>query len=343
MAWNTQGQTGNQNVNNPFQRTGLSPFSDEYKQQHMREIAASNGVPQQGQYAISQANKIRGYSDLPVDLGNSGWWNEGDTSKRDDYNRAVDAINKSGRINEGESFNQIDRATTIPWFDGNPENASYRGSYATGNSSYANAFNDYLKSGNNWSTFSNNMGNAYKNALDRQSTDAFNTWKDQYMNMDFSGLVDARNQELYDNAKSKIDRDYARGYLNNTGYQSALNALNADMPTNRDMLDMESTALQDKWNTDARQLISQNMPTSDWVSNYNNLKRDTWDMTNAWDALNKYSQGVNEDFFKAGLLSNVYNPKTYVATGASNQGFYNPYESIARDRKRKLYDSIGEY
>lgn len=306
--------------------------------QNPEQVYANNGVPQQGQYAISQAGDIRGYSDKPVDLGNSGWWNDYDTSRKDDYNQAVNAINKSGRIYEGESFPTIGLAEEINWFDGNPENKSYRGSYATGNNPYANAFNNYLNSGMNWNDYSNAYSKSYSNDLDKQSQGLFDNWWSG-KNMDFGSLVDQRNQELYDNAKAKVDRDYARGYLNNNGYQQALDELNSQKSYNRNLLDMESTALQDKWTTDAKQAIVQNFPKGDWISNWGKA----WDTTDALKALDNYGQGVNEDFFKAGLVSNSYDPGAYVATGAANQGLYNPYAYTGVNRKRKLFDSIGEF
>lgn len=318
--------------------------------QNPSQVYANNGVPQQGQYAISQADGVRGYSDKPVDLGNSGWWNDHDTSTVDNYNKAVAAINKSGRIYEGEGFNGPSYAQTIGWFDGNPENKSYRGDYMSGNSSYANAFNDYL-SGNRgygslnsgWDNFANNAAGAFSKAINRGTEGLMDNWSNQYMNMDFDSLVDRKNEEQYNDAKGKLDRDLARGYLNNAGYKMALDELNANKSHNRNLLGMESTALQDKWNTDARQLIADNTPTGDWISNYNNIINNTWDWSDASKALDNYGQGVNENYFLGGLNSNSYDPDTYRAYGAVNQGLYNPYQSAGVGRKRKLFGGIGEF
>ena len=319
--------------------------------------------------------------------------NKTNTAKYNQYNNALNTVNDAARGLEGESFNTLGGTKAVdvevPKLNTRKIRSpmyitDYYGDYAdtnaNENSSYANLLNDYFKgtgygsakgiglqSGGKWDDYAKNTANAYQKAMDTASNQLKDYGYQNYLkNYDygvtdsgFGGLVDQRNESMFNDAKAQLDRDKARGYLNNAGYQTALNALMDNTAYNRGLLVNEGMSQYDKWNTDMDQIRTQGFDTgldslsanaNNYMKNYNAMTGGNMAGLGSYgttlDSLNNYGQNINNDAFLAALTSNTYDPSTYVATGAEHQGVYNPFNrgqfNVGR-RKRMTLNSIGEY
>ena len=298
-------------------------------------------------------------------LGTTGWWNNYDTSFPNRFNDAVNQVNAAGRKQYGNDWNNIQGAKDIGWYDGNPSNHDWYGSYAKGNTSYDNALNDYINGnrgwGNlndtDWNTFASGMQNAYDNqlsSLNNNLMDYQDSKLDNYrVGTDYTNnLIDTRNQELYNNALSKLNRDRDRGYLSDVGYQTALDALNNQIAVNRNMLNTEAQNWYNQAYDDLGQIRTENWwnpMAGNALMNYNDLIGGTLGNNAAYgntlSAIDDYANArLNDDYFLSSLLSDSYNPDEYSATGAEQQGLYNPDFGFTAPRRSRLrYNSIGEY
>ena len=316
-----------------------------------------------------------------------------DTTKYNQYNNALNAVNNAARGLQGESFNSLGAGSAVGGMERHKHKAksdthSYFTDYygdmadtgANENSSYANLLNDYfngtgygpakgigLQSGGSWDDYAKNTANAYQKAMDTASNQLKDYGYQNYLkNYDygttdsgFGGLVDQRNESMFNDAKAQLDRDRSRGYLNNAGYQTALNALMDNTAYNRGLLTNEGMSQYDKWNTDMNQIRTQGFDSgldslsanaNNYMKNYNVMTGGNMAGLGSYgttlDSLNNYGQNISDDAFLAALTSNTYDPSTYVATGAEHQGVYNPFNrgqfNVGR-RKRMTLNSIGEY
>lgn len=315
-------------------------------------------------------------------------------AKYDQYNNALNALNDAGRAAYGEDFNTIGKGFTEGYATRNKHKARsdthqyhtrYGGDYAdvnaNENSSYANMLNDYmnntgygkanglgLNTGASWDDYAKGVSDSYQSAMDNAS----NQMKDQVYNdylgrydkggkdNSFYSLVDQKNQSYYDEAANKLKRDLARGYLNNAGYQTALNALQGNVDYNKGLLTNEGSSQYDTWNNDLNQmrvsgfdngLDSLSSNANNYMKYYNNMVGGNMSglgsYTSTLDNIRNYAgNNISDDAFSAALTSNTYDPNTYVATGAEQQGLYNPFlrgQFGGGRRKRMTLDSIGEY
>ena len=249
-----------------------------------------------------------------------------------------------------------------------------------GDDSYSNILKDYQygtgynaagkgMGKSNWADYAGAVSTGYREAMDNASEGlkdtAYNNWLSNYdygnTGSGFGSLVDQQNQSYYDEAKGKLDRDLKRGYLNYAGYQTALNALNDNVANNRGKLSEQGQNKYDTWNTDLNQMRTSGFDTGvdslnnnelNYIRNYNALKGG--DLTQLGSYQDTYGQmsdyannNIGDDYFLSALTANTFDPDTYVATGAENQGFYNPFQrgQFNTGRKKRTWglDNIGEY
>ena len=317
-----------------------------------------------------------------------------DSGAYNQYNNALNAVNNAARGFEGEGFNTLGRGETGIGVERHKHKTksdthsyynTYGGDYAdtnaNANSGYANLLNDYfngtgygkasgigLQKGNSWDDYAKATSNAYQAAMDAASdqlkNDAYSNYLKNYDyssgDSNFGSLVNQRNQGMFDEAKSQLDRDKARGYLNNAGYQTALNALMGNVDYNRGLLNNEGINQYDKWSNDLNQIRSTGFDSgldslsanaNNYMKNYNAMTQGNMSGLGSYQStlgqMQDYGRNINDDSFLAALMSNSYDPATYTATGAEQQGFYNPFSrgqfSGGRRPRRMNLDSIGEY
>lgn len=310
------------------------------------------------------------------------------------YNNALNALNDAGRAAYGEDFNTIGKGFVENYSvrkkhrarsDTHQMHTRYGGDYAdvgaNENSSYANMLNDYmnntgygkanglgLNTGASWSDYSKGVSDSYQSAMDAASNQmkdqVYNDYLGKYdkggENNSFYSLVDQKNQGYYDEAANKLKRDLARGYLNNAGYQTALNALSGNVDYNKGLLTNEGSSQYDTWNNDLNQmrvsgfdngLDSLSSNANNYMKYYNNMVGGNMSGLGSYTStlnniMNYAGNNISDDAFLAALTSNTYDPNTYVATGAEQQGLYNPFlrgQFGGGRRKRMTLDSIGEY
>lgn len=385
MAWNVQNKSTSQNNRyqqglkgtnsrvNPFTGTSSpSPLSDEYGQQKIASMAASNGIPQTGKNPVYQAGMSTpvGYTDYDIDLGSTGWWNNGDTSKRDRFNDATNQANAAGRTLYGNDWNNIGGAVDIGWYDGNKSNNDWYGNYSRGNTGIDRAYNDWLRGNrfgsidaNDWNTQKKNIDSSYNNAMSNLGTGLDDYSKgfldnyNPYADSSFYDIVDERNNQMYDDAKNVLDRDYKNGYLNYVGYNKALDELNRTTAGNRQGLISEGTNWYNNALNEMNQLRAKlftqgvdSLESNPFASlqNYNALLSGNLgslgSYDNAYNAIGDYANNyINDDQLMYSMNTNLYDPEQYVATGANEQGVWNPAVIGGRSRKRYGLDNIGEF
>jgi len=307
------------------------------------------------------------------------------------YNNAVNLMNEQARsagLNDWSNlggaykkFYYYDKDRPYGMFNAY-EDAGIRkgtatvGNYANGSGPASQFFNDYLNgnqfgsyANNDFNTYMNNAKTYYGNRVNElsDSTNDYITGKlnddgtyaqegllskygqgNQYRN----NLVNSKQNEFYNDAKSVIDRDYARGYLSGAGYQNALNELNNQNGTVNKALNLQADNFYGRALDDLKQYAQDKYFNTPDVSdaygylrnygNYDNLANSE-SYQNMLDFLNKQMvDNYNDEALLGELTANSYNPDAYSATGANEQGVYNPFIDTGVTRKRmNPFSEIG--
>lgn len=152
-----------------------------------------------------------------------------------------------------------------------------------------------------------------------------NMWLDNYWTgNELNDLSSAFITDNYNKALDKLDQAYSSGYLNNNGYNNALNALDKQRSAARSTVDNIGLGILDDYKQD---LINKVQGYQTDLSNYdlnksNTINSDAWN-TNLNNFYNKQKNDLTSKFDSATSELNLFDTSDLIGNAKVDQGISN--------------------
>lgn len=276
-------------------------------------------------------------------VGSSDGYNQ---TSYQNYSNMNDLVNQWNKDNA----NQYVQDATGSWTDfykggrsrsGKSKNDTFSVGYGikndTGNQA-VDQYANYLLGGgtqnaNDWLT---GQRSAYTTGMQNAAKSAVNNYMDPFISGQ-QDSINAAQQSAFDEAKAKLDRQKAYGYLSDLGYQKALDKLNTQTGSVRSNMNDVYNAQLNNWSNNLNDMYQKAINGAGAWDFVNPFDREGSDYYRQNQLAQNYAQNsMNQDIMNSLLAdANTYTPEQWIAYGAGEQGAYNPFADFTSGTRRK--------